>query len=95
LSARACLYPLHGRPFGWSTLKLSGYEGTSFDNFEQIPDKKAFKEKYRQALNALPIDDTTVENIVAEANNGFRFNMQMANDLVPLRVRLKSLMLIM
>ena len=34
----------------------------------QIRDKKAFKEKYRQALNSLPIDDTTVEKIVAEAN---------------------------
>ena len=36
-----------------SALKLSGYEGTSFYNFEQIPDKKAFKGKYRQALDKL------------------------------------------
>ncbi|MFN6570153.1 heme oxygenase (biliverdin-producing) [Dendronalium sp. ChiSLP03b] len=64
-----------------SALKLSGYEGTSFYNFEQIPDKKAFKEKYRQALNALPIDDVMVEQIVAEANNAFQFNMQMAQEL--------------
>lgn len=64
-----------------STLKLSGYEGTSFYNFEQIPDKKAFKEKYRQALNALPIDDVMVEQIVKEANNAFEFNMQMAQEL--------------
>ena len=39
---------------------------------------EAFKEKYHQALNALPIDDRTVEKIVAEAKNAFRFNMQMA-----------------
>ena len=64
-----------------SALKLSGYEGTSFYNFEQIPDKKAFKEKYRQALNALPIDDVMVEQIVAEANKAFQFNMQMAQEL--------------
>jgi heme oxygenase len=64
-----------------SSLKLSGYEGTSFYNFEQISDKKAFKEKYRQALNALPIDDVMVEQIVAEANNAFQFNMQMAQEL--------------
>ncbi|MBR8833191.1 MAG: heme oxygenase (biliverdin-producing) [Stigonema ocellatum SAG 48.90 = DSM 106950] len=64
-----------------STLNLSGQEGTSFYNFEQIPDKNAFKEKYRQALNSLPIDDITATKIVAEANNGFRLNMQMAQDL--------------
>ena len=64
-----------------SALKLSGNEGTSFYNFEQIPDKKAFKDKYRQALNALSIDDITAERIVAEANNAFRFNLQMAQEL--------------
>ncbi|MBD2533289.1 heme oxygenase (biliverdin-producing) [Nostoc flagelliforme FACHB-838] len=64
-----------------SALKLSGYDGTSFYNFEQIPDKKAFKDKYRQALNALPIDDITAERIVAEANNAFEFNLKMAQEL--------------
>ncbi|MDF5710168.1 MAG: heme oxygenase (biliverdin-producing) [Nostoc sp. S4] len=64
-----------------SALKLSGYEGTSFYNFEQIPDKKAFKDKYRQVLNELPIDDTTAERIVAEANNAFALNLRMAQEL--------------
>jgi heme oxygenase len=64
-----------------STLKLSGYEGTSFYNFEQIPDKKAFKDKYRDALNAVPVDDATADKIVVEANNAFSFNMQMAEEL--------------
>lgn len=64
-----------------SALKLSGYEGTSFYNFEQIPDKKAFKDSYRQALDALPIDDATTEKIVAEANKAFQLNMQMAQEL--------------
>lgn len=64
-----------------SALKLSGYEGTSFYNFEQIPDKRAFKDKYRQALDAIPIDDAAAEKIVAEANNAFRFNLQMAQEL--------------
>jgi heme oxygenase len=64
-----------------STLKLSGYEGTSFYNFEQIADKKAFKDKYRQALNELPVDDITAERIVAEANNAFGFNLQIAQEL--------------
>ncbi|ARV59655.1 heme oxygenase [Nostocales cyanobacterium HT-58-2] len=64
-----------------SVLKLSAYEGTSFYNFEQIPDKRAFKEKYRQALDSLPIDDATADQIVAEANNAFRLNMQMVQEL--------------
>ncbi|ALF56180.1 heme oxygenase [Nostoc piscinale CENA21] len=64
-----------------STLKLSGYEGTSFYNFDQIPDKKAFKDKYREALNAVPVDDATAERIVAEANYAFSLNMQMAEEL--------------
>ncbi|WP_414577396.1 heme oxygenase (biliverdin-producing) [Anabaena sp. CCY 9402-a] len=72
-----------------STLKLSGYEGTSFYNFEQIPDKQAFKNTYRQALDSLSIDDATgdgvspsvADRIVLEANSAFQFNMQMAKDL--------------
>ncbi|MDZ7994706.1 MAG: heme oxygenase (biliverdin-producing) [Nostoc sp. EfeVER01] len=64
-----------------SALKLSDYKGTSFYNFEQIPDKKAFKDKYRQALNALPVDDITAERIVAEANTAFGFNLKMAQEL--------------
>ena len=48
-----------------SALKLSGHEGTSFYNFQQIPDKQAFKGKYRQALDKLSIDDKTTDKIVA------------------------------
>ncbi|MBW4642971.1 MAG: heme oxygenase (biliverdin-producing) [Goleter apudmare HA4340-LM2] len=64
-----------------SALKLSEYEGTSFYNFEQIPDKREFKDQYRQALNALPIDDITTERIVAEANHAFGLNMHMLQEL--------------
>lgn len=64
-----------------SVLKLSGYEGTSFYNFEQIPDKKAFKDWYRQALDSLPVDEGTADKIVAEANHAFLLNMQIAQEL--------------
>ncbi|GAB1541482.1 heme oxygenase (biliverdin-producing) [Scytonema sp. NUACC21] len=64
-----------------SVLKLSGYEGTSFYNFAEIPDKKVFKDKYRQALDSLPVDEVTADKIVAEANNAFLFNMQIAQEL--------------
>ncbi len=64
-----------------STLNLSGYQGTSFYNFELMPDKKEFKNRYRQALDKVPVDDTTAEKIVAEANKSFSFNMQIAKEL--------------
>ncbi len=64
-----------------SALKLSGYEGTSFYNFQQIPDKQAFKGKYRQALDKLSIDDKTTDKIVAEANYAFKLNMQILQEL--------------
>ncbi|MEC4814526.1 MAG: heme oxygenase (biliverdin-producing) [Scytonema sp. PMC 1069.18] len=64
-----------------TVLNLSGYEGTSFYNFEQIPDTIAFKNKYRQTLDSLTIDEATTDKIVAEANNAFRFNMQIVQQL--------------
>ncbi|MGH7998812.1 MAG: heme oxygenase (biliverdin-producing), partial [Brasilonema sp.] len=70
-----------------SVLKLSGYEGTSFYNFEQVPDKKAFKDKYRQVLDSLPIDDATADKIVAEANNAFQLNMQMVQELEQILIK--------
>ncbi|MDJ0798091.1 MAG: heme oxygenase (biliverdin-producing) [Calothrix sp. MO_167.B12] len=64
-----------------SGLKLTGFQGTSFYNFEQIPDKKVFKDKYRQALNSVPVDDGTADKIVAEAHYAFQLNMQMMQEL--------------
>ena len=64
-----------------SALKLSGHEGTSFYNFQQIPDKQTFKGKYRQALDKVNIDDTTADKIVAEANHAFKLNMQILQEL--------------
>ncbi|MEA5577899.1 heme oxygenase (biliverdin-producing) [Anabaena sp. UHCC 0451] len=64
-----------------SALKLSGYEGTEFYNFEQIPDKQAFKNKYRQALDTIIVDDITADKIVAEANHAFYLNMEIIKEL--------------
>jgi len=55
--------------------------GTAFYEFQDIPDEKAFKAKYRQALNELPIDDTTADRIVDEANAAFGMNMNMFKEL--------------
>ncbi|WP_413176015.1 heme oxygenase (biliverdin-producing) [Anabaena azotica] len=64
-----------------SALKLSGYEGTSFYNFEQIADKQEFKNRYRQALDTVPVDDITADKIVAEANHAFYLNMEIIKEL--------------
>jgi heme oxygenase (biliverdin-producing, ferredoxin) len=64
-----------------TALRLEENQGISFYHFEQIPDKKAFKDKYRQALDSVSVDEATEDRIVAEANNAFRLNMQAAQEL--------------
>ncbi|MFN5857088.1 MAG: heme oxygenase (biliverdin-producing) [Pseudanabaenaceae cyanobacterium] len=67
-----------------SALSLTGTDGTSFYEFEQIPSigaKNAFKEFYRHALNALPLDAATIDRIVAEANLAFALNRDVMHEL--------------
>jgi len=67
-----------------SALKLPEDQGTGLHDFEQLPTreaKQAFKEKYRQALNALPIDDATIQRIVDEANYAFQLNRDVMHEL--------------
>ncbi|HIK10867.1 MAG TPA: heme oxygenase (biliverdin-producing) [Oscillatoriaceae cyanobacterium M33_DOE_052] len=60
---------------------LSDGIGTSFYEFQDIPDEKEFKNTYREAMNNLPIDDVMAERIVEEANAAFGMNMKMFNEL--------------
>ncbi|MBR8827928.1 MAG: heme oxygenase (biliverdin-producing) [Gomphosphaeria aponina SAG 52.96 = DSM 107014] len=62
-------------------MNLADGEGTAFYEFEAIADEKEFKNQYRQALNDLPIDAATAQEIVAEANAAFGLNMKMFNEL--------------
>ncbi|MEB3830955.1 biliverdin-producing heme oxygenase [Phormidium sp. CCY1219] len=55
--------------------------GTAFYEFKDIADEKAFKAKYRQAMDELPIDDATADRIVQEANDAFGLNMKMFMEL--------------
>ena len=64
-----------------NAMKLSDGNGTAFYEFPEIPDEKAFKNKYRQAMNDLPIDDATADEIVDEANDAFGMNMKMFKEL--------------
>lgn len=67
-----------------SALKLPPDQGTGLHEFEQIPTieaKRAFKEKYRQALNFLPVDEETIQQIVDEANYAFQLNRDVVHEL--------------
>jgi heme oxygenase len=59
-------------------------QGTSLYEFEQIPTpeaKRAFKEKYRQALDSLPVDERMIQKIVDEANYTFTLNRDVVHEL--------------
>lgn len=60
---------------------LQDGEGTAFYEFDEIPDEKAFKAEYRQAMDSLPIDDAQADRIVDEANDAFKLNMVMFEEL--------------
>ncbi len=55
--------------------------GTAFYEFQDIADEKAFKVKYRAAMDSLPIDQAMADRIVDEANDAFRMNMAMFKEL--------------
>lgn len=62
-------------------MNLSNGQGTAFYEFEEISDEKAFKNKYRQTMNELPVDQATAERIVDEANDAFGMNMKLFQEL--------------
>jgi heme oxygenase len=64
-----------------TAMNLAEGEGTAFYEFADITDEKAFKAKYRQNLDAMPIDDTVGDRIVEEANAAFGINMKMFQEL--------------
>ncbi|WP_448597087.1 biliverdin-producing heme oxygenase [Thermoleptolyngbya sp.] len=64
-----------------NAMNLSDGRGTSFYEFEQIPDEKAFKVMYRDRLDSLPVDEATADRIVDEANAAFGMNMAMFKEL--------------
>jgi heme oxygenase len=62
-------------------MNLTDGEGTAFYEFDDISDEKAFKDKYRTAMDELPIDQATAEKIVDEANAAFGKNMELFQEL--------------
>ncbi|HEY9615545.1 MAG TPA: heme oxygenase (biliverdin-producing) [Microcoleaceae cyanobacterium] len=67
-----------------SAMNLPPDQGTALHEFEQIPTveaKRAFKEKYRDTLNGLPLDDATIDRIIEEANRAFTLNRDVVHEL--------------
>ena len=62
-------------------LKLPDDEGLQFYIFENIDDEKNFKNKYRSTLDSLPINQEMADLIIEEANNAFRYNMDVFKEL--------------
>ena len=60
---------------------LNDGEGVKFYEFSEIKDGNAFKQKYRQALNELPIEQAQADRIVEEANTVFKLNMELFQEL--------------
>ncbi|HIK28216.1 MAG: heme oxygenase (biliverdin-producing) [Oscillatoriaceae bacterium SKW80] len=67
-----------------SALNLPPNCGTALHEFEALPTveaRRAFKEKYRQALNSLPIDEETIQRVIDEANYAFKLNRDLMHEL--------------
>uniref|UniRef100_A0A6G1RJB7 heme oxygenase (biliverdin-producing) n=1 Tax=Hypotaenidia okinawae TaxID=2861861 RepID=A0A6G1RJB7_9GRUI len=63
-------------------LKLpSTEEGIQFYTFDNVSSAQQFKQLYRARMNALDLDKNTKERIVEEANQAFRLNMQVFDEL--------------
>ncbi len=62
-------------------MNLNEGQGTAFYEFQDISDDKEFKNKYRQAMDELPVDLATAEQIVDEANAAFGMNMKLFQEL--------------
>ncbi len=60
---------------------LENEDGVAFYNFSGVPDIPAFKERYRIAIDALPMDEDEKHRLVDEANLSFRCNIALFNEL--------------
>ncbi|OKH20019.1 heme oxygenase (biliverdin-producing) [[Limnothrix rosea] IAM M-220] len=63
-----------------NAMNLDG-DGTAFYEFDTIDDEKAFKDKYRAAMNSLDVEQEMADRIVEEANDAFGMNMKMFQEL--------------
>lgn len=62
-------------------LRIEGREGLHFFHFPDIPDRKAFKTRYRRRLDEMPLDPARADTLVSEANRVFAFNRAIFEEL--------------
>lgn len=60
---------------------LKDGSGLNFYEFNDIRNPGPFKNKYRAAMDSLPIDQKQANDIVEEANHSFHINMRMFKEL--------------
>jgi len=75
LSGGQAIGRLMQRHFGFET------NGILFYLFDQIADPKAFKETYREELDAADWDDAERERVIDEVLLAYRFNTELFDDL--------------
>lgn len=62
-------------------MNLPHDQGTTFYDFADIQNPKTFKNTYRQALDNLPLDNSSISQIIDEANLAFKLNMGLFQEL--------------
>jgi len=62
------------------SMGLNG-QGLAFYEFDEIDDAKSFKNKYRTALDNLPLSKPDEQLVIAEANYAFRLNMDVFDEI--------------
>ena len=56
-------------------------EGLHFYDFDKIEDAKAYKNDYRDTLDAIDLDQSQIDAIISEANYAFKLNMYMFDEI--------------
>ncbi len=62
-------------------LKPAVGKGLDFYEFPSIQNAKEFKSNYRSVLDNLDLDQSKINNLIAEANYAFRLNMYMFDEI--------------
>ncbi|AFZ50624.1 biliverdin-producing heme oxygenase [Dactylococcopsis salina] len=72
------------RKIARSAMDLPPDQGTGLHEFDALPNaeaKREFKEKYRNALNSIVVDEETQKAIIEEANYVFKLNRDVFHEL--------------
>lgn len=77
-----------------NAMNLTNNVGVSFYDFKAIKNEKTFKENYKNTLDNIPLNDSQVNQIIAEANIAFNLNMQIFKELDSSLIKVMFMLLI-